>query len=121
MPQFRDRVKDTTTTTGTGTITVSGTAPTGYQAFGTAFTTGTPRIAYTIASASGSEWEVGFGTLVTSTTLSRDRISSSSNSNTVVNFSAGTKDVWCDLPAEFARDLVPRGRIETQRFGAMTL
>lgn len=121
MPQFRDRVKDTTTTTGTGTVTVSGTAPTGYQAFATAYAVGTPRIPYAISSASGSEWEVGFGTLVTSTTLSRVFVTASSNAGALVNFSAGTKDIWCDLPAWFANDLVQRGRIETMRFGAVTL
>ena len=121
MPQFKDRVKDTTTTTGTGTITLSGTAPTGYQAFATAFTTGTPRIPYAISSAAGSEWEVGFGTLATGTTLTRVFVTASSNAGALVNFSSGTKDVWCDFPAVFANDLVPRGRVETLRFGAITM
>ena len=121
MSRFRDRVKDTTTTTGTGTVTVSGTAPTGYQAFATAFPVGTTKIPYAIASASGSEWEVGFGTLVTSTTLSRVFVTSSSNANALVNFSAGTKDVWCNMAADFANHLISRGRIQTMRMGAVTL
>ena len=120
MPQFKDRVKDTTTTTGTGTITLSGTAPTGYQAFATAFATGTPRISYAISSSSGSEWEVGYGTLATGTTLTRVFVTASSNAGALVNFSAGTKDVWCDLPARLANSLIQRGRIETLRFGATT-
>ena len=121
MPQFHDRVKDTTTTTGTGTITVSGTAPTGYEAFGTAYATGTPRIPYAISSSGGSEWEVGYGTLATSTTLTRDKVTASSNADALVNFSAGTKDIWVDFPATFASQLIPRGRLETMRFGAFTV
>ena len=35
-------------------------------------------------------------------TLSRDTIISSSNSDSAVNFSAGTKDVFCTLPASKA-------------------
>ena len=119
MPQFKDRVKDTTTTTGTGTVTLSGTAPTGYQAFGTAFATGSTRIPYVITD--GTNWEVGYGRLATATTLERVYVTASSNAGAAVNFSAGTKDVWCDLPAYFANDLIDRGRIETMRFGATTL
>ena len=95
-----DRVKETTTTTGTGTVTLAG-AATGYQSFsaiGNANTT-----YYTIAGQTGSEWEVGIGTYTSSgTTLSRDTVLASSNSGSLVNFSAGTKDVWCDYPAKRA-------------------
>lgn len=94
---FFDRVKETTTTTGTGTITLAG-ASTGFRTFGSVLTTGDTCF-YTIAS-SGSEWEVGTGTYTTSgTTLSRDTVLSSSNSGSLVNFSAGTKDVFLTLPA----------------------
>ena len=90
-----DRVKETTTTTGTGTVTLAG-AVSGFQSFaaiGNANTT-----YYTIAA--GTEWEVGLGTYTSSgTTLSRDVVYSSSNSNAAVNFSAGTKNVWVDYPA----------------------
>jgi hypothetical protein len=95
-----DRVKETTTTTGTGTVTLLG-ASTGYQSFaviGNANTT-----YYTIAGQTGSEWEVGIGTYTSSgTTLARTTVLSSSNSNSLVNFSAGTKDVFVTYPAGYS-------------------
>ena len=92
----KDRVKETTTTTGTGTITLAG-AVTGFQAF-SVIGNGNETF-YTIAA--GSEWEVGIGTYTSSgTTLSRDTVLESSNSGNLVNFSAGTKDVFCTYPAE---------------------
>jgi hypothetical protein len=92
-----DRVKDTTTTTGTGTVTLSGTAPTGYVSFGTAIGNGNNTY-YTITA--GSEWEVGIGTYTASgTTLSRTTVLASSNAGSLVNFSAGTKDVFVTYPA----------------------
>lgn len=95
-----DRVKETTTTTGTGTVTLLG-AVTAYQSF-SAIGNGNTTY-YTIAGQTGSEWEVGIGTYTSSgTTLSRDTILASSNSGSAVNFSAGTKDVWCDYPAKRA-------------------
>lgn len=96
---FSDRVKDTTTTTGTGTITVTGTAPTGFQAFATAFTVG-DTIPYCIEDTTNGAWEVGLGVLATSTTMSRDIVLKSSNSNAAVNFAAGTKTVFCTLMAD---------------------
>ena len=94
---LKDRVKETTTTTGTGTVTLAG-AVSGYQSFsaiGNANST-----YYTIAGQGTSEWEVGIGTYTSSgTTLSRDTVLASSNSGSLVNFSAGTKDVFCDYPA----------------------
>jgi len=95
---YADRVKDTSTTTGTGDITLSGSAPSGYQTFNAAFGTGT-YFYYCIAGQSGSEWEVGIGTLSSSTNLKRDTVLASSNANALVNFSAGTKDVFCTIPA----------------------
>jgi hypothetical protein len=46
--------------------------------------------------------EVGIGTVTSGApdTLSRDTIISSSNSDAAVNFSSGTKNVFCTLPAK---------------------
>jgi len=95
-----DRVKETTTVVGTGTATLLG-AATGFQSFSAVGNGNTTY--YTIAAQSGSEWEVGIGTYTSSgTTLSRDTVLASSNSGSLVNFSAGTKDVFCDYPAKRA-------------------
>lgn len=94
MTIFADRVKDTSTTTGTGSLTLAGSAPTGFQTFAASFSVGDP-VAYAIQLQGGTEWETGIGTLVTSTTISRDTVSESSNADALVNFSAGTKDVFC--------------------------
>ena len=93
----KDRVKETTTTTGTGTIMLAG-ASSGFQSF-SAIGNGNSTF-YCIAAQSGTEWEVGIGTYTSSgTTLSRDTVLSSSNSGSLVNFSAGTKDVFVTYPA----------------------
>jgi hypothetical protein len=93
----KDRVNETSTTTGTGTFTLAG-AVTGFQSFAAIGNGNTTY--YTIVLQGGTEWEVGLGTYTSSgTTLSRDTILSSSNSNNAVNFSAGTKNVFCDYPA----------------------
>lgn len=97
---LKDRVKETTTTTGTGTITLAG-AVSGYQSFsviGNANTT-----YYTIIDPAANAWEVGLGTYTAAgTTLSRDTVLESSNSGSLVNFGAGTKDVFVTYPAERA-------------------
>jgi trimeric autotransporter adhesin len=91
-----DRVRETTTTTGTGTITLAG-AVTGYQSF-SAIGNGNTTY-YTINA--GSQWEVGIGTYSgTGPTLSRDTVLESSNSGSLVDFAAGTKDVFVTYPAE---------------------
>ena len=93
----KDRVNETSTTTGTGTFTLAG-AVTGFQTFAAIGDGNTTY--YAIVLRGGSEFEVGLGTYTSSgTTLSRDTILSSSNSNNAVNFSAGTKNVFCDYPA----------------------
>ena len=95
-----DRVKETTTTTGTGTITLAGAAP-GFQAF-SAIGNGNQTY-YAIVDNVAGTWEVGIGTYTASgTTLSRTEVLSSSNSGNLVNFAAGSKDVFVTYPAEKA-------------------
>jgi len=102
-----DRVKETTTTTGTGTVTLLG-ASTGFQSFSAIGNTNTTY--YTIAGQSTSEWEVGIGTYTSSgTTLARTTVISSSNAGALVNFSAGTKDVFVTYPAEFTANAIGGG------------
>ena len=97
---INDRVKETSTTTGTGTINLAG-AETGYEGFVSGVGTGNTTY-YAIELNSANEWEVGIGTVTDATpdTLSRDTIISSSNGDAAVNFSAGTKNVFCTLPAK---------------------
>ena len=95
---LNDRVKETTTTTGTGTFTLAG-AVTGFETFGTGV--GNSNTTYYAVTLPGSaEFEVGLGTLSSdSSTLARTTVISSSNSDNAVNFSAGTKTIFCTLPA----------------------
>ena len=96
---INDRVKETTTTTGTGTVNLGG-AETGYESFVSGVGS-TNKTFYAIELNSAGEFEVGIGTVTDATpdTLSRDTVISSSNSDAKVNFSAGTKNVFCTLPA----------------------
>jgi len=99
---LKDRVKVSATTTGTGTFTL-GVAANGYQSFA-AIGNGSETY-YTIALQSGNEWEVGKGTVTDTAgtfTLSRDTVFESSNAGSLVNFSAGNKDVFVTYPAERA-------------------
>jgi hypothetical protein len=95
-----DRVLETTTTTGTGTINLGGAKSGGYQTF-VAGIGSTNTCHYCIVDAANNAWEVGLGTVTDATpdTLSRDTILDSSNAGAAVNFAAGTKDVFCVLPA----------------------
>ena len=99
---INDRVKETSTTTGTGTLNLAG-AETGYESFVAGIGTGNTTY-YAIELNSASEFEVGIGTVTDASpdTLSRDTVISSSNSDSKVDFSAGTKNVFCTLPAKRA-------------------
>ena len=103
-----DRVRETSTTTGTGTLTLAG-AQTGFETFSTAIGN-TNTTYYAISNQANGEFEVGLGT-VGAGTLARTTIISSSNSDSAVNFSAGTKDVFCTLPASKAVILDSSGNI----------
>ena len=94
---FADRVKETTSTTGTGTYTLSDVAAVGFQSFSAALTDA-DQVSYCVTD--GTDWEVGAGTYTaTGTTLSRDSITSSSNSGTAVIWSAGDKDIFITASA----------------------
>jgi len=96
-----DRVKETSTTTGTGTFDLAG-AVSGFETFVAGI--GNSNTTYYAITNSNGEFEVGLGTVTDAgtDTLARNTIISSSNSDAAVNFSAGTKDVFCTLPASKA-------------------
>jgi len=96
---INDRVKETTTSTGTGTINLAG-ASQDFIGFVAGIGTGNQTF-YCITLASNDEFEVGIGTVTDASpdTLSRQTVLSSTNSNNLVDFSAGTKDVFCTIPA----------------------
>ena len=95
---LNDRVKETTTTTGTGTLTLGG-AVTGFETFAAGI--GNSNTTYYAVTLPGTaEFEVGLGTLSSdSSTIARTTIISSSNSDSAVIFSAGTKTIFCTIPA----------------------
>ena len=97
-----DRVKQTSTTTGTGTFSLTGTEV-GFETFVTGIGD-TNSTFYAIALDGTAEIEVGIGTVTDAgtDTLSRDTVISSSNSDNKVDFSAGTKTVFCTYPAKRA-------------------
>jgi hypothetical protein len=104
-----DRVQETTTTTGTGSVTLLG-AVTGYQSFAVIGNTNTTF--YTIADQGGANWEVGIGTYsTTGPTLARTTVLASSNSGSLVNFTAGIKTVFVTYPSEKSVNLDASGNV----------
>tara|TARA_R100001460_G_scaffold6204_2_gene16367 strand:- start:299 stop:829 length:531 start_codon:yes stop_codon:yes gene_type:complete len=98
---INDRVKETTTTTGTGTFSLGG-AVQGFETFASGIGNSNTTY-YAIFNPGTSEFEVGLGTLDgDSSDLARTTVISSSNSDNAVNFSAGTKDIFCTMPASKA-------------------
>ena len=90
-----DRIKETTTTTGTGTFNLAG-ALTGFEAFSVVGDGNTTFYSCT----DGTDFEVGVGTYTASgTLLARTTVLNSSNSDNLVDWGAGTKAVFCTLPA----------------------
>jgi|TARA_R110000796_G_scaffold148418_1_gene265288 hypothetical protein len=109
---INDRVKETSTSAGNSqtTFTLAG-AQTGFQTFATGIGSSNTTY-YAIFNQGTAEWEVGLGTLSTGTNLQRTTIIDNSNNNTTpVDFAAGTKDVFCTLPAAKAVYLDGSGAI----------
>jgi hypothetical protein len=117
-----DRVLETTTTTSTGNITLAG-AITGFRTFSSVMTAATDTCWYYIegVDANGNatgEYESGLGTYVSSNTLARTAVSRSSNSNGLVNLSAGTKRVGITLIGDA---IMSRGDVQAMAQGAYSV
>lgn len=102
VPRFFDRAMETSTTTGTGTYTLAG-AVTGYQSLACIADGKSAYYCAMEVNADGNPsggWEVGIGTYTASgTTLSRDSILASTNSNAAVSWAAGTRRIFVTVPA----------------------
>ena len=97
----KDRVKETTTSTGTGAISLAGAQP-NFRTFASVLSNADTTY-YAIIDNTNLAFEVGLGTYATSgNTITRTTVLSSSNSNSAVDFSAGTKDVLLTYPADKA-------------------
>ena len=105
---LNDRVKETSTTAGTGTLDLDG-AVTGFETFVAGIATTNTTYYCIDHQGSYDEWEVGVGTVTDATpdTLSRSapNVISSSNSDGLVDFTAGTLDVFCTFPASKTMDM----------------
>jgi hypothetical protein len=101
---LKDRVKESSTTAGTGSITLGGAFP-GYQTFNAVIANGST-VYYAIQNTKAGdddEWEVGLGTFTSPATLARTTVLSSSNSGSLVDFSASPDlEVFITQPAEEA-------------------
>ena len=106
-----DRVKETSSTNGAGNITLSG-AVTGFQSFSSAIGVGNTCY-YVIENLGAGEWEIGIGTISDATTLARTTVLKSSNSNSVVTFTSGTKNVFVSFPADEISGLATLAGSET--------
>jgi hypothetical protein len=95
---INDRVKETSITTGTGNFTLAGVSQ-GFESFASGIGVGNTTY-YAIVQAGSNNFEVGLGTLSATSTLQRTTPISSSNSDNLVSFTAGDKDVFCTIPAK---------------------
>ena len=107
---INNRVRETTATTGTGDVTFAG-AVDGFQTFAAGIGNSNTTY-YAISLNTANEWEVGLGTLNgDSSTLTRTTVLESSNSDSAVDFAAGSKEVFCTLPSEKALYLDASGAL----------
>jgi len=102
MPAPKDNVHETSTTGGTGNLTltnVNGKVNFSDATYGFG-TGGTDVFDYYIDDRDSSNWERGTGSMSDATTLVRDTVIASTNSDAAVNFTASnTLDVTNDIPA----------------------
>ena len=98
---INDRVKESSSTTGTGAFALAGIVQ-GFETFSAGI--GNNNETYYAAYEAGTNnWEVGLGTLDgSSANLARTTVLTSSNSDSLVNFTSGGLEIFCTLPASKA-------------------
>ena len=98
---INDRVKESSSTTGTGAFALAGIVQ-GFETFSAGI--GNNNETYYAAYEAGTNnWEVGRGTLDgSSANLARTTVLTSSNSDSLVNFTTGGLEIFCTLPASKA-------------------
>lgn len=94
-----DNIKDSTSSTGTGDFTFSGAPEMHFLEWLTAPIVVGSRVPYSARHRTLPEWENGYGTMLSRYVMQRTEVTASSNNGQPVNFSAGVKDVACDLTA----------------------
>jgi hypothetical protein len=98
-PKLLDGVWETCSAPGTGNVSLLG-AKIGYLSFSGAGAVNNDKVFYAIRDQSGSNEEWGVGTWVTGPTLNRTAgnvLGGTSGVGTLVNFNAGTQDVFCSM------------------------
>ena len=98
---IKDRVQEVTTSSGTGPILLGTSFIAGYVDIGTAIGNGntTP---YVITDTTNNVYEIGVGQyILANTSLLRLQVLASSNANALVNFAAGAKNIFVDVPAAY--------------------
>lgn len=121
-----DRVKESSSTTGTGAFTLSG-AASNYLTFNVGVGVGS-HTWYCINNLGANEWEVGFGQLTGATTLTRVYVTAGTSGTSLVNFSAGTKEVFVTQPSDFNAQTLgrtnmiinPHGSIQQETTAVLT-
>ena len=94
--QLADRVQQTGTANTTVSFNLSGSVS-GYQSFSSAITTGNTTY---YAASDGTNWEVGIGTLTSSSLLTRTTILASSNSGSAVSTFGSSINIFVTYPSE---------------------
>lgn len=116
MPDYFDRVCETSISVGTGNFTLNGRYQTNRR-FADVYSVGHD-VFYSIESDDGS-WENGRGVLITDTLLGRDTVYSSSNNGELVAFGTGAKKVFVDVSARIING-VKNGYIHNQSIASTT-
>ncbi len=102
-PLLADRVKETSSTTGTGDMFLEGATAGGFRTFSSVLALGDTTY-YAIQNTSANEWETGRGTYQAGV-LQRTEVFASSNANSLVNFSTGSKQVFITVPSAITSPL----------------
>jgi hypothetical protein len=95
--QNHNRIQETTQSSGDANFLLAG-ALTGYRPFASGVGDGNICY-YTVEHYVENQWEIGLGTYSEGTdTLSRDNIIDSSNGGNKIDFAAGVKSIFVDIP-----------------------